>query len=125
MKNDGAGLKSRIKSFGFAFNGIKQLFQSEPNARIHLLAAIVAVLMGYFFEITKAEWCWICLAITLVFILEIVNTSIEKLVDLVEPNFNPLAGKIKDLMAGGVLIGAIFAALVGFMVFFPYAVAVL
>lgn len=125
MKNDGPGLKSRIKSFGFALKGIKQLFQSEPNARIHLVAAIAAVLLGCFFGISNAEWCWIFLAITLVFVLEIVNTSIEKLVDLVEPNFNPLAGDIKDLVAGSVLICAIFAALVGCVIFFPYAVAVL
>ncbi|MDP4663508.1 MAG: diacylglycerol kinase family protein [Salibacteraceae bacterium] len=125
MKNDGAGLKSRIRSFGFALKGIKQLFQSEPNARIHLVAAIAAVFFGCFFGISSTEWCWIFLAITLVFVLEIVNTSIEKLVDLVEPNFNPLAGDVKDLVAGSVLIGAIFAALVGIVIFFPYAVAVL
>jgi len=120
MKNDGSGIRSRIKSFGFAINGIKQLFQSEPNARLHLLAAILVITVGFFLNISTSDWLWISLAVALVFILELTNSAIEMLVDLVQPTYHPLAGKVKDMMAGAVLISAIFSVIVGLLIFTPH-----
>jgi diacylglycerol kinase (ATP) len=117
MKNNSLGLKARIRSFGFALKGLKVFIRDEANAKIQLFAAFLAVVFGIAFEISSLEWLMVSLAISIVIILEIINSAIEGLVDLVQPEFDPRAGKIKDLAAASVLVGAIFAALVGLIVF--------
>ena len=112
-------LKQRIKSFSYAFQGLKTFFQTQHNAWIHLLATIVVVLLGNIVKLTYTEWCWIIIAIALVFITEMLNTAIEFLTDLVSPNFHPLAKKTKDVAAGAVLVAAIIAVILGLMVFLP------
>ncbi|MEA5428066.1 diacylglycerol kinase family protein [Arcicella lustrica] len=108
-----------IKSTSFAIKGIRSMVISENNARIHLLASIVVISTGIYVELSAQEWLWIALAIALVWILEAINTAIEALVDLVSPDFHPLAGKAKDIAAAAVLIASIFAVIVGIIIFFP------
>lgn len=112
-------LKQRIKSFSYAFQGLKTFFQTQHNTWIHILATIVVVLLGNIVKLTYTEWCWIIIAIALVFITEMLNTAIEFLTDLVSPNFHPLAKKTKDVAAGAVLVAAIIAVILGLMVFLP------
>jgi diacylglycerol kinase (ATP) len=112
-------IKHRIKSFSYAFQGLKIFFQTQHNARIHLLATIVVVLLGNIVKLTNTEWCWIIIAIALVFITEMLNTSIEFLTDLVSPNYHPLAKNTKDVAAGAVLVAAIIAIILGLMIFLP------
>jgi diacylglycerol kinase len=69
--------------------------------------------------LTNTEWCWIIIAIALVFITEMLNTSIEFLTDLVSPNYHPLAKNTKDVAAGAVLVAAIIAIILGLMIFLP------
>jgi len=109
--------KSRIKSFYFAINGLKHLIVNEPNASIHLVAAIVAILLGFYFKLSLAEWLWIILSILFVFITEILNTAIENLADAVTKDNNKLIGKAKDLGAVATLLAAIFALIVAVFVF--------
>ena len=109
-----------IKSFKYAFRGIWLVFRNENNAKIHLLATVIVVSLGLYLKLDKNDWLWVCLAISLVWIMESFNSAIEKLVDLASPDFDPTAGAIKDMAAGAVLFGAIFAAIVGFLVFGPY-----
>ncbi|HSI91016.1 MAG TPA: diacylglycerol kinase family protein [Adhaeribacter sp.] len=116
----GQYIKKRINSFGYAFKGIGAAFRYEPNMKLHFIGAAEAVFLGWFFEIKNPEWCWVALAIGLVWMAEIFNTSIEKLTDLVSPEYNELAGKVKDLAAGAVLIAAITAVIIGLLVFWPY-----
>jgi diacylglycerol kinase len=106
-----------IKSIGFALEGIFTLIKSENNARIHLLATLLVILTGFYFKITSLDWYWIILAIAMVWICEAFNTALESLVDLVSPEKHPLAKKVKDLAAAGVLIAAIFAVIVAAKVF--------
>ena len=108
-----------IKSMSFAIQGIVSMFITENNARIHLLATTLVVSAGFYFHLSSNEWLWVLLAIALVWIMEAVNTVIETLVDLVSPDFNPLAGKAKDIAAGAVLIASIFAIIVGIIIFIP------
>jgi diacylglycerol kinase len=108
-----------IRSMSFAIQGIANMIMSENNARIHALATIFVVVMGFYCHLTISEWLWISLAIALVWILEAINTAIEALVDLAAPDFHPLAKKAKDIAAGGVLIGAILAVIIGALVFLP------
>ncbi|GAB4253324.1 MAG: diacylglycerol kinase [Saprospiraceae bacterium] len=112
-------LNDRLKSFLYAWNGILAMFRAEPNAKIHLLAAIVAIGAGFWFDIERSEWCAVVLAIFCVFAAEAFNTSIEELTNLVSPEPHPLAGKAKDLAAAGVLFTAIGAFIVGFIIFLP------
>ncbi len=112
-------LNERLRSFAFAWKGILTMFRAEPNAKIHLLAAMLAIAAGCWFDIEKAEWCLVVLAIAGVFTAEAFNTSIEELTNLVSPEPHPLAGKAKDLAAAGVLFAAFGAAIVGVIVFLP------
>lgn len=113
-------MKQFIDSFRYAWRGIWTVFVHERNMRVHGFVALVAVVLGYCYEISAGEWIAIVLCIGLVFVLEIINTAIETLVDLVQPNHDPLAGKVKDIAAGAVLVGAIVAVVVGIIVFARY-----
>jgi len=112
-------MKKLFNSFGFAFKGIAYATRSQLNFRIHLVATVVAVAMGYLLHISVGEWQWIALCITLVLVTEIFNTMIETLVDLVSPGYNEKAGRIKDMSAGAVVIAALFALVTGLIIFLP------
>ena len=113
-------LKKRIKSFGYAFKGIASLLKKELNAWIHCIAILVVTSCGLYFRITPTEWCIVVICFGMVLAAEGFNTAIERLVDLVSPDFHPIAGDVKDVAAGAVLICAIAAAIVGAIIFIPY-----
>lgn len=113
-------LKKRIKSFGYAFKGIASLLKKEHNAWIHCLAIVVVTSLGFYFHITPTEWCIVLLCFGMVLAAEGFNTAIERLVDLVSPQRHPVAGDVKDVAAGAVLICAIAAAIIGCIIFLPY-----
>ncbi len=112
-------LNKRLNSFKYAFAGLWDLFRSQPNARIHLLAAVGVVVAGFYFRLSEAEWCIVSLAIAVVFAAEAFNTALEYLTDLVSPDYHPLAGKAKDASAAAVLIAAIGAVVVAGIIFLP------
>lgn len=112
-------LRKRLNSFRFAFKGIGWLFRSQVNAKIHLFAAIVVLLAGYFLELSITEWCLTLFAIFTVLAAEAFNTALEDLTDLVSPDHHPLAGRAKDLAAGAVLLTALGAASIGLLIFVP------
>lgn len=114
-------VSARVKSFRYAFVGIWTMISSQHNAWIHAAATLLVIVTGVYFGLTKAEWCWIILAVTSVWTAETLNTALEFLVDLVSPEYNPLAGKVKDVAAGAVLITAIGAAIIGLVIMGPYA----
>ncbi len=116
-------LRRRANSFRYAFQGLADLFRSQPNARIHLLVALLAVGAGWFFHISRPEWLAIVICIMLVIALEAVNTALEYLTNLVSPGYHPLAGKAKDAAAAAVLIVAFGAVAVGLVVFIPRIIA--
>ena len=107
------------KSFGYAFEGIFTCIRNERNIKIHCTVAILVVIAGAVLGITPTEWC-ICLTLFgLVIALELVNTAIESVVDLVTTERKPLAKVAKDTAAGAVLVAAIMAAIVGLIIFVP------
>lgn len=110
----------RIRSFKFAFNGIRIMICSQQNAWIHSIATVVVIIFGIHFNLTISEWCWIILAAISVWTAEALNTAFEFLTDVASPEFHPLAGKAKDVAAGAVLITAIGAVLIGLLIFSPY-----
>ncbi len=106
-------------SFKFAFNGIFILLTSQRNARIHLVAALVAITAGFYFSVSNTEWIAIIFSIGIVLAAEAFNTAIEEIVDKFSPEFNQSAGRVKDLAAGAVLFTAIAAAIVEIIIFGP------
>ena len=110
-----------IRSFRYAGVGIYSLFRYENNARIHLVACILVIIAGVFFQISSIEWMIIVILIGLVWAAEAFNTSIEKLADLVSPDYHPVIKVVKDTAAAGVLILAISAVIVGGVIFIPKA----
>lgn len=117
-------LRRRINSFRFALAGIKAAFWTEINMRIHLAAALVVILVAFVLKVTATEWCLLVFCIGIVWAAEIFNTALEALVNLVSPVQHPLAGKVKDLAAGAVLITAIMAVVVGLIIFVPHLVRI-
>ena len=95
------------------------MLRSQPNARVHLAIAVLAVAAGFYFRISRIEWILVVISIALVFAMEAVNTALEYLTDLVSPEYHPLAGKAKDVAATAVLFVAAGAAAVGLIVFLP------
>ena len=112
-------LKKRIQSFGYAFRGLRDLFIYEHNAWIHLIAAICAVVLGFLYKISIHEWIALSGVIGFVFAMEIVNSAIEKLADVVDSQKNEKIRLVKDLSAAAVLVSAIISVIVGLLIFLP------
>lgn len=107
------------KSFRNALRGLAYLFESQANARIELIIAILIIIAGILFKINSQEWIMIVICIALVIGFEGINTSLEILADKIHPEFDVQIGKAKDLAAGAVLLVSIFAAIVGITIFAP------
>lgn len=112
-------VSQRATSFGFAWKGIKTLVRTQPNMRIHLGATVLTVIAGFCFHLHPGKWLAVIIAIAMVWITEAVNTAIEFLTDIVSPEFNPLAGHVKDIAAAAVLLSAIASVIIGCIVFIP------
>lgn len=111
-------------SFACAFRGIAALLKSEVHARIHLVATVVVIALGWWFEISRGEWIAVVLATGLVWVAEALNTAIEYVADLAHPDEHPEVKKLKDLAAAAVLFASIVALVVGLLVFWPRLCAI-
>lgn len=109
-----------FRSVRYALQGLKVMVYSENNARIHLAFTVAVVALALFLGIELRDWFNLLLAITLVWVTEAINTAFEKTVDMVSPEYRKIAGEIKDLAAGAVLVAALFALIIGVMVFQAY-----
>ena len=115
----------RVTGFGHAFRGLSFVIQSEIHVRIDLLATLAVVASGLYFELSANEWCCISLAIGLVIASEILNTATELLVDIVSPEHNAAAGRVKDIAAGATLVTAGCSVVVGVLIFGPRLLSIL
>jgi len=113
-------MKRFFNSFKYAFRGIRCSVAEQPNLKVLLVVAVAVVSAGFYFRITDVEWCVMLLCIGLVIGLEMMNSAIESLVDLVTKERLPLAGRIKDMAAGAVLFVAIIAVVIGVIIFGKY-----
>jgi len=112
-------LKQRLRAFYFAIEGIKTFFRESPHAKIHGLAALLVIALGAYLECTIHEWLALIVSIALVLGMEALNSAIEYTVDLISPEQHPLAKKAKDVAAAAVLICALFALVIGIIIFVP------
>lgn len=113
-----------LRSFRFAFQGLRFLFE-ENNAKFHLLASVIVLLVGFYLKISQTEWMIICIQIGAILAAEAFNTAIEKLCDFVSTEHQPLIGKVKDLSAAAVLILSIVAVIIGIIIFLPKVLSIL
>lgn len=113
-------IKERIQSFKHAFRGIQTLFRETPNARVQLVAAVIAIILGWVFHISSGEWLAIAIVIGLVLAMEAINTALEILADYAsKQEIQPAIRNTKDIAAAGVLIAAFIAVAVGAIIFLP------
>ena len=109
----------RLLSFRYALQGIFSAARHQANLKIQILAAILAFLLAMLLEASPTEWLVIMICSGLVISLEMINTAIEKTIDLISPEFSQQAGLIKDISAGAVLIAAFFSLICGLIIFIP------
>lgn len=115
----------RIRSFRHAIIGIIRMIRCQHNAWIHAAATLVVLAAGLFLRVSAADWCWIILAISIVWTAEALNTAFEFLADAASPEFHPLVRDAKDVAAGAVLLTAIAAFIIGIIIFWPYTERIL
>jgi diacylglycerol kinase len=111
--------KKRAASFGYAFQGIIALFRTEHNSWIHGGLTVAALLLSILLKISKTEFILLIIAMTLVWMAEIINTAIEKSMDLISTEKHPQIGLVKDLSAAAVLVSAVAALIIGTIIFLP------
>ncbi|NJC97565.1 MAG: diacylglycerol kinase [Anaerolineales bacterium] len=110
---------SRIESFGHAFRGWWYVLQTQHNAWIHAVVAMLVFIVAFWLKLPARDWAILILTITMVFTAEFVNTAIEAVVDLASPQKHPLAKVGKDVGAAAVLIAALAAVLIGLLILGP------
>jgi diacylglycerol kinase (ATP) len=109
----------QFKSFGYAFRGLVFFFTTEQKATIQTALAFIAVLSGFLLKLRPIEWCFVVTAIVFVFITEILNSVVEKLIDLSHPERNVQVGMIKDMAAGAVLFSSLGAVVIAIIIYLP------
>lgn len=115
---------SIVRAFSNAICGLILCIRLERNMRIHISAAVAAIFLAWYFQISKYEVAVLSLAIMVVLIAEMINTAIEAVVNLVSPEYHRLAKMAKDIAAGAVLLAAIAASIIGYILFFDKLVCV-
>jgi len=113
-------MKKNHNPFKAAGKGFLWFYQTQWNAKVHLLATITAIALGCFLGIAKFEWLVVLLVIGMVWAAELLNTSIEFLLNQLHPEWDAAIGKAKDIAAAAVLAASIIALVCGMIIFFPY-----
>ena len=110
-------------SFKFGFEGIAAAAAKERNVQIHLAISVIVILLGFIFSINKYEWIAVILSIGGMISMEMMNTAIERTVDMYTKEYHPLAKQAKDIAAGAVLVFAIASVMIGLIIFLPRILA--
>ncbi len=108
-----------FRGFVYAWQGIVYALQTQLNMRVHLVVSIAAITLSIWLGISRIEWMLLLMTLAQVISLEIVNTALEVSLDLISKEHNPWIGRAKDLAAGAVLVSAVFAIGVGFLLWGP------
>ncbi len=111
---------ARLKSFGYAFQGLAFMLRTQHNAWLHLAASIIVIGAGFFLRITHDDWRWLIVAMGLVWMAETFNTAVEYVCDTVSPGYSETVKCAKDIAAGAVLICVVAAAVIGVITLWPY-----
>lgn len=113
-------MKQFKRSLMHALSGLKYAITHEKNFQNEVVIGFLVVVAMFYFKVTRGEAVVLTLVISLVLVMELLNTILERIVDILKPRIHPYARLVKDLMAAGVLVSSIFAAIIGLIIFIPY-----
>ena len=119
MNSEDNFILNRIKAVKYAAKGFWILVTSEKSIIAQIISAIIMTIIGFIMQISATEWMFQFFAIGLVLVAESLNTAIEKLADFIHPEYHTKIGIIKDISAGGAFFAAIFAVIIGFIIYLP------
>jgi len=119
FEKDNSFFTGRLKSIGFAMKGAYKLIMTEHSVMVQFSLAILLVIAGFYFHISREEWMMQTLAFGLVLGVESLNTAVEKIADFIHPEFHDRIGFIKDIAAGAVMFSAAAAIVVGLLIYVP------
>lgn len=119
FQRDKKFLSGRFKSLGFALKGAVKLATTEHSVMVQSSIAVLLVIAGFYFKISREEWMFQTLAIGLVLAIEGLNTAVEKVADFIHPEFHEKIGFIKDIAAGAVFFAAMTAITIGCFIYIP------
>ncbi len=119
------GKSGFIVSFNHALDGIEFAINHERNIKIEILFGIIVSIMGFLLKISVIEWAIIVFVIAMVLCLELVNTAIERAVDLTTKEYHDLAKAAKDVSAAAVLVMSMFSVIIGILIFLPKILALI
>jgi undecaprenol kinase len=117
-------IKQLKKSMQYAFFGLKHIIKREQNFRLQLIFAILVSGFGFYVKLTKNEWIAVIILISAVLILEIINSALEQVIDIIKPRLHGQVKLVKDMMAAAVLVTAMSALVIGLIIFYPYLVEI-
>lgn len=117
-------MKNFLRSFKYAFEGIVTGIKEEQNMKIHISIMILVIIFGIILKISKIEWIICIILFGLVISMELINTAIENVVDLITKEKNEQAKIAKDVAAGAVLVSAIASAIIGLIIFVPKVISI-
>lgn len=118
-------IKRLKKSFVYASRGISKAFREEQNLRVQSVIAIIILIVGLFFRISPIEWCLLIFIIGLVILMELANSAVERIADVLKPRIHTYVKEIKDITAAAVMISAFMSIVIGLIIFIPYIVNLL
>lgn len=107
-------------AFVVAFKGIGFALRHERNVKLHFISTVLVYALAGYVKVSRVDLLWLSSAIALVWVTELLNTAIEQLTNLVHPEHHPVAGRVKDLAAGAVLLASLYGIAVAILVFYPY-----
>lgn len=119
FEKDNSFIKGRMKSVGFAVKGAFKLITTEHSVMVQSSLAVLMIIAGFYFHISREEWMIQILAFGLVLSVESLNTAVEKIADFIHPEFHSKIGFIKDIAAGAVMFAALAAIAVGLLIYVP------
>jgi diacylglycerol kinase (ATP) len=119
MEQEKFSLIKRIKSFEYAFSGLVLIFKTDHNVWLHFIATLLVIVLGFVMKVTLVEAALLTVAVGLVWVTELFNTCLEKMMDFVSKERHPDIKFIKDVSAGAVLVASITALVLGCIVFIP------
>lgn len=109
-----------LKSFQYAVKGFKKSFKEEQNLRIQTVIGFLTILLGIYFNITRMEWAMLVFIIGLVIIMELANSAVERISDILKPRIDKYVKEIKDIAAATVMASSVTAIIIGIIIFYPY-----
>ncbi len=109
-----------LKSFKYAFKGLFKVLREEQNLKVQFFLALIVVLLAWYFKVEAVEWILLLLVISFVVVMEIVNSAVERVSDVLRPRISNYVKEIKDIMAAAVMFASVVAIIVGLIIFYPY-----